>query len=143
MMLTDKQFYKACLNLSIPEMAEAKKLYFEGDAAGAAKVFAAYVRSHIDYETYFSLPSVKSAFNESCFAEEKKKKIIEHGDRICEGWFTPAGYAHQYVNLEMDWETNHTPNNYCEWVWVLSPFWISAVISVIIWIIMVIIWNCF
>lgn len=30
-----------------------------------------------------------------------------------------------------------------KWVWVLSPFWISVVISVIIWIIMVIIWNCF
>ena len=120
MMLTDKQFYKAALDLSIPEMKEAKELFFAGKKAEAEKVFAAYVRSHIDYETYFSLPSVKSAFNESCFAEEKKKKIIERGDRICEGWFAPTGYAHQYVNLEMDWETNHTPNNYCEWVWVLS-----------------------
>ena len=120
MMLTDKQFYKAALDLSIPEMKEARDLFFAGKKAEAEKVFAAYVRSHIDYETYFSLPSVKSAFNESCFEEEKKKKIVERGDRICEGWFAPTGYAHQYVNLEMDWETNHTPNNYCEWVWVLS-----------------------
>ena len=76
MMLTDKQFYKAALDLSIPEMKEAKELFFAGKKAEAEKVFAAYVRSHIDYETYFSLPSVKSAFNESCFAEEKKKKSL-------------------------------------------------------------------
>ena len=71
MMLTDKQFYKACLNLSIPEMAEAKKLYFEGDSAGAAKVFAAYVRRTTNYEKYFTLPRV-----ETSFSEEKSQKIL-------------------------------------------------------------------
>ena len=77
MMLTDKQFYKAALDLSIPEMKEARDLFFEGKKAEAEKVFAAYVRSHIDYETYFSLPSVKATFDESCFSEGKKEKIIE------------------------------------------------------------------
>ena len=120
MILTDKQFYKAAIDLSIPEMKQARDLFFAGEKEAAEHVFATYVRGHIDYKTYFSLPSVKAAFDESCFKEEKKKKIIERGDRICEGWFAPTGYAHQYVNLEMDWETNHTPNNYCEWVWVLS-----------------------
>ena len=66
MMLTDKQFYKAALDLYIPEMKEARDLFFAGKKAEAEKVFAAYVRSHIDYETYFSLPSVKSAFGEHC-----------------------------------------------------------------------------
>jgi hypothetical protein len=30
MMLTDKQFYKAALDLSIPEMKEARDLFFAG-----------------------------------------------------------------------------------------------------------------
>ena len=45
MMLTDKQFYKAALDLNIPEMAVASRLYFAGDEAGAARVFARYVRN--------------------------------------------------------------------------------------------------
>ncbi len=114
MMLTDKQFYKAALDLSIPEMKEASDLFFAGKTAEAEKVFAAYVRSHVDYETYFSLPTVETDFT------GQEEKCIARADRICDGWFAPEGYAHQYVNLEMDWETNHTPNQYCEWVWVLS-----------------------
>ena len=115
MMLTDKQFYKAALNLSIPEMAEAKKLYFEGDAAGAAKVFAAYVRRTTNYEKYFTLPGV-----EMSFSEEKSQKILAAADRVLDGWFAPTGYAYQFKNLEIDWETNRTPNNYGEWVWQLN-----------------------
>ena len=115
MMLTDKQFYKACLNLSIPEMAEAKKLYFEGDAAGAAKVFAEYVRRTTDYDTYFGLPGVGRGIS-----EEAAPKVIEAADRILDGWFAPTGYAYQFKNLEMDWVTNRTPNNYGEWVWQLN-----------------------
>ena len=91
MMLTDKQFYKACLKLSIPEMAEAKKLYFEGDAAGAAKVFAAYVRRTTNYEKYFTLPGV-----ETSFSEEKSQKILAAADRVLDGWFAPTGYAYQF-----------------------------------------------
>ena len=40
MMLTDKQFYKAALDLSIPQMKEARDLFFEGKKAEAEKVFA-------------------------------------------------------------------------------------------------------
>ena len=115
MMLTDKQFYKACLNLSIPEMAEAKKLYFEGDAAGAAKVFTEYVRRTTDYEKYFGLPGVTKSWS-----EEESAKIITAADRILDGWFAPTGYAYQFKDLEMDWATNRTPNNYGEWVWQLN-----------------------
>ncbi len=115
MMLTDKQFYKACLNLSIPEMAEAKKLYFEGDAAGAAKVFAEYVRRTTDYDRYFGLPGVGRGVS-----KESEPKVIADADRILDGWFAPTGYAYQFKNLEMDWVTNRTPNNYGEWVWQLN-----------------------
>ncbi len=114
MLLTDKQFYTASLDFSIPEMAEARDRFRAGDGAGAAKIFADYVRKNIDYDAYFSLPTIKTAFPGS------EEKIIAAADRILEGWFAPEGYAHQYKDLEMDWETNHTPNQYCEWVWVLS-----------------------
>ena len=115
MMLSDKQFFKACLDLSIPEMAEAKKLYFEGDEAGAAKVFAEYVRRTTDYDKYFGLPGVGREI-----AKESEPKVIEAADRILDGWFAPTGYAYQFKNLEMDWVTNRTPNNYGEWVWQLN-----------------------
>ncbi len=115
MMLTDKQFYKAALNLGIPEMAEAKKLYFEGDEAGAAKVFADYVRRTTDYEKFFSLPGISKTFS-----EEDAAKLVASADRILDGWFAPTGYAYQFKDLEMDWATNRTPNNYGEWVWQLN-----------------------
>ncbi len=115
MMLTDKQFYKAALNLQIPEMAEAKKLYFEGDEAGAAKVFAEYVRRTTDYDKYFGLPGVGRGIS-----EEDAPKVIASADRILDGWFAPTGYAYQFKDLEMDWVTNRTPNNYGEWVWQLN-----------------------
>lgn len=115
MMLTDKQFYKACLNLSIPEMAEAKKLYFEGDEAGAAKVFSEYVRRTTDYAKYYGLPGVGREVT-----GEGAVKVVEAADRILDGWFAPTGYAYQFKDLEVDWVTNRTPNNYGEWVWQLN-----------------------
>ena len=115
MMLTDKQFYKAALDLHIPEMAEAGRLYFAGDEAGAARVFADYVRKHTDYARYFGLPG-----NAREFSAEERAKITAAADRVLDGWFAPTGYAYRFENLEMDWVTNRTPNNYGEWVWQLN-----------------------
>ena len=115
MMLTDKQFYKAALDLRIPEMAEASKLYFAGDEDGAAAVFAEYVRAHTDYARYFALPG-----NETEFTTEARDRIVAAADRVLDGWFAPTGYAYQFRNLEMDWVTNRTPNHYGEWVWQLN-----------------------
>ena len=80
MMLTDKQFYKAALDLHIPEMAEAGRLYFAGDEAGAARVFADYVRKHTDYAGYFGLPG-----NAGEFSAEERAKITAAADRVLDG----------------------------------------------------------
>ena len=115
MMLTDKQFYKAALDLNIPEMAEASRLYFAGDEAGAARVFARYVRTHTDYSRYYALSG-----NEKEFTEEEGAKIIAAAERVLDGWFAPTGYAYRFENMDVDWATNRTPNNYGEWVWQLN-----------------------
>ena len=111
MMLTDKQFYKAALNLGIEELAKAKDLYFAGDSAGAAKVFATYVRENLDYEHFFKLPGASIG---------DKEKAVKEGDRVLEGYLWAAGYTYKYENLDVDWEKNQTPNNYGEYVWQLS-----------------------
>ena len=111
MMLTDKQFYKAALNLGIEELKEAKALYFAGDAEGAARKFAAYVRENLDYEHFFRLPGADIG---------DKEKTVAAANRVLEGYFWAAGYVHQYKDLEVDWEKNQTPNNYGEYVWQLS-----------------------
>ena len=111
MMLTDKQFYKAALNLGIEELAKAKDLYFAGDSAGAAKVFATYVRENLDYEHFFKLPGADIG---------DKEKAVKEGDRVLEGYLWAAGYTYKYENLDVDWEKNQTPNNYGEYVWQLS-----------------------
>ncbi len=110
-MLTDKQFYKAALNLGIEELKKASDLYFSGDAAGAARVFAAYVRETLDYEHFFKLPGADIG---------EKEKAIRAADRVVDGWFWAAGYTYQYKDRKVDWETNQTPNNYGEYVWQLS-----------------------
>ncbi|MBP3591177.1 MAG: heparinase II/III family protein [Clostridia bacterium] len=111
MVLTDKQFYKAALNLGIEELKKAKEAYFAGDAAGAAKIFATYVRENLDYEHFFKLPGADIG---------DKEKAVRAADRVMEGYFWAAGYTYQYKNLEVDWEKNQTPNNYGEYVWQLS-----------------------
>ena len=111
MMLTDKQFYKAALNLGIEELAKAKDLYFAGDSAGAAKVFATYVRENLDYGHFFRLPGADIG---------DKEKAVKAGDRVLEGYLWAAGYTYKYENLDVDWEKNQTPNNYGEYVWQLS-----------------------
>ena len=113
MILTDKQFYKTAINLSIPAFAEANKRFFEGDGAGAAASFAAYVRENLFYDKYFSLHQTE-------FDEEKKQKILSTANDILNGDLDVIGYAHHYENLEVDWETNQTPTQYCEWIWCLS-----------------------
>ncbi len=110
-MLTDKQFYKAALNLGIEELKKASDLYFAGDAEGAAAVFAAYVRENLDYEHFFRLPGADIG---------DKEKAVAAAERVMQGYFWAAGYVHQYENLEVDWEKNQTPNNYGEYVWQLS-----------------------
>ena len=84
MMLTDKQFYKAALNLGIEELAKTKELYFAGDSAGAAKVFATYVRENLDYEHFFKLPGADIG---------DKEKAIKAADRVMEGYLWAAGYT--------------------------------------------------
>ena len=111
MMLTDKQFYKAALNLGIEEIKKASDLYFSGDSEGAAHVFASYVRENLDYEHFYKLPGADKG---------DKEKAIEAAERVMDGWFWSAGYEYQYKNLDVDWETNQTPNNYGEYVWQLS-----------------------
>ena len=111
MMLTDKQFYKAALNLGIEELAKAKEAYFAGDSEGAAKIFATYVRENLDYGHFFKLPGADIG---------DKEKAIKAGDRVLEGYLWAAGYTYKYENLDVDWEKNQTPNNYGEYVWQLS-----------------------
>ncbi len=111
MVLTDKQFYKAALNLGIEELAKAKEAFFAGDSAGAAKIFATYVRESLDYERFFKLPGADIG---------DKEKAVRAADRVMEGYFWAAGYTYQYKGLAVDWEKNQTPNNYGEYVWQLS-----------------------
>ena len=111
MVLTDKQFYKAALNLGIEELAKAKEAFFAGDSAGAAKIFATYVRENLDYAHFFKLPGADIG---------DKEKAVRAADRVMEGYFWAAGYTYQYKDLAVDWEKNQTPNNYGEYVWQLS-----------------------
>ncbi len=111
MVLTDKQFYKAALNLGIEELKKANEAFFAGDCEGAAKIFATYVRDNLDYEHFFKLPGADIG---------EKESAVKKADRVLEGYFWAAGYTYQYKDLDVDWEKNQTPNNYGEYVWQLS-----------------------
>ena len=116
MLLTDKQFYKAALDLRIPELAECKKLFFEGKEEEAHRLFAKYVRENLDYEKFYTLQSVQDFYSHNT-----DEQIIAVADKAAAGYVSSCGVSYLCEDLKkIDWSYNPTENNYGEFVWQLS-----------------------
>ncbi len=116
MLLSDKQFYTAALDLSIPEIKECKALFLAGKLEEANRLFARFARENLDYEKFFTLQLVKD-YRTRIDAEA----AIASADRTCAGEISSCGVSYVCEDLsKLDWSYNPTENNYGEWVWQLS-----------------------
>ncbi len=116
--LTDRRFFTECLDSSVPEFAPLGELAAKGDEAGAARLFAAYVRKTLCPEVYL---------------RGEKERLAPSAEQIAEA--CRAAMGHTFVSCRVpytfgetiDWCANPTYNNYCEWPWQLNrhPEWRS------------------
>ena len=114
MLITDEKFFCESLDQNIPEMRKVKENYLAGDVAGAEHVLAEYVRRTLNPEIYFGLSSCKQR---RLIPDDE---IRTEAERIVDGWVSSCGFAWHFEDGKIDWNSNKTPNNYCEWTWQLS-----------------------
>ena len=113
MLFSEEKFFTELLNETIPEMAEAKRLWQSGEHAAAEKRFADYARATLHED----IADTKAAVAEGRLNPEP---IIAEADRIVDGWVSACGFPWHFEDGKIDWNSNKTYNNYCEWTWQLS-----------------------
>ncbi len=125
MLITEKQFFEEELDYSIPELAKARELWIGGDATGAEKAFADFLKSSLDPEHYFKLGR---EIGQGGSTQDLEYSIIENADRICRGIVRSCSYTHDFGG-EIDWCFNGTPDGYREWLWQLNRHHIFKIIA--------------
>ena len=113
MLFSEDKFFNELLNETIPEMAEAKRLWQNGEHATAEKCFADYTRATLRDD----LQNTKEHVADGSL---KTATILAEADRIVDGWVSACGFPWHFEDGKIDWNSNKTYNNYCEWTWQLS-----------------------
>lgn len=116
--LSDRQFFSSCVDTSLPGLDTIPSLVQADDFAAAQHVFAAYVRQHLDPDTYLA---------------GEKQSLAASADRVRAA--AEDAMHHRFVSCrvpytfgeQIDWEFNPTYNGYKEWPWQLNrhPEWRS------------------
>ena len=114
--LTDFDFFTACVDSSIPALSSLPGLAKEGNFAEAHRVFASYVRSHLN-------PALYLAGKREALAAEADQTIAA-AEKVMEHTFVSCRVPHTFPK-EIDWTHNPTYNGYEEWPWQLNrhPEW--------------------
>lgn len=116
MRITERTFFTELTDSRIPALQKARDATLAENLPEAEKIFADYMRKSLSPETFFRIPYVKEWFPK----EENRGKILERAERILDGWVSSCGFPWHFEDGHIDWITNRTPNNYCEWTWQLS-----------------------
>ena len=126
MLLTEKQFFEEEIDLSIPALAEAKELYLSGRCEEAYSAFAAYFKSALDVEKYFSYASKK--IDQGVSVQDTSLSIVENADLICRGVVRSCSFTYDYGG-DIDWTYNGAPDGYREWLWQLNRHHIFKILA--------------
>lgn len=105
MHITEKQFFEEELDHSIPELAEAARVFATGDEAGAEHIFAEYIKKTLKPECFFSMPHAWTS-----------EKAFGIANNALENKFTSVGVPIDFgKGNKVDWYANPTYNRYKEW----------------------------
>ena len=114
MLITDEKFFCEVLDTKIPEMRAVSEAYRAGDIPKAEHILAEYVRQNLKPEIFFGISYNKNK------GKGSDEEIRTAADRVVDGWVNSCGFAYRFEDGKIDWNSNKTPNNYCEWTWQLS-----------------------
>ena len=112
--LTDAVFFHEHLDTTRPGLEEIPALAAKGDYAACRKMLAAYVRTMLQPELYFSKPLAGQKNLADGVDYERAEKALKNIMSSCgfEWDFGEEG--------PIDWFANPTYNGYKEWTWQLS-----------------------
>ncbi len=113
MLYSEDKFFTELLNETIPEMQKAKELWQSGEHTAAEACFADYVRDTLRDDLQQTKERVEAG-------TLSPAPIIAEADRIVDGWVSACGFPWHFEDGKIDWNSNKTYNNYCEWTWQLS-----------------------
>ena len=113
MLYSEEKFFTELLDETLPAMREAKALWERGETAAAEKCFADYARATLHEDLADTRARVESGRLDPA-------PIITEADRIVDGWVSACGFPWHFEDGKIDWNSNKTYNNYCEWTWQLS-----------------------
>ena len=108
MRLTDKDFFTDKLDLNIPELKAAAKLYEAGDETAALKAFIDYVRKTLKTDIILSRPYMPQEGIPKGYTEK------EYYEMILEGYVYSVGFLHKFEGGKVIWDHNPTYNGYVE-----------------------------
>ncbi len=110
---SNKSFLSSHLDERIPEMKAAAELARAGKLDLAQGIFASYVRSLLK-------PEKLNRDWLAPYSEERLSKLKKNAESVMDYNFAPCGIHHKFEDHKVDWLSNPTYNNYCEWPWQLS-----------------------
>lgn len=117
MFITDEKFFCEKLDRTIPALADIDKTYIEKGLEAAEKQFADFIRGYLQPEKYFRIPYYG---RENVWARNDEDDF-QAAERIMKGELCSVGYFTKFPDTKsVDWESNPTDNQYCEWTWQLS-----------------------
>ncbi|MBE6609611.1 MAG: hypothetical protein E7634_02965 [Ruminococcaceae bacterium] len=117
MFITDEKFFCEKLDRTIPELSGIDVTYREKGLEAAEKQLADFIRGYLQPEKYFRIPYYG---RENAWAR-KDEDDFQASERIMKGELCAVGYFTKFPDTKsVDWNSNPTANQYCEWTWQLS-----------------------
>lgn len=113
--LNDEDFFIKVIDTSKNGMESLAKAIIKRDFSLCRKLFAEYIRSHLDCEKFLNVPFTMGD-NDFMFSGESEQ---EAADRILTHKFISCGTPFQLGDV-VDWFANPTENQYKEWTWQLN-----------------------
>ena len=111
---TRQDFFLHHLDLSIPELAPIRELAEQNKIAEAEHVFAEYVRKHADRELL-----IGNWLNKK-YTDKEKADLKKKAQAGLSYTVSSQGVSYTFEDHKIDWESNHTYNNYMEWTWGIN-----------------------
>ena len=112
-LLTDAKFFGELLDTTQPGLEGIPAAAAAGDYARCRKMFGDYVRASLQPEVFFTtLPDGMKP--------EWTEKLADGAEKACRHYMVSCGTPSDFKGAPVDWFSNPTYNNYCEWPWQLS-----------------------
>ena len=117
MYISDERFFCSELDLTIDGLGGIDVTFKEKGLEAAEAQFGDFIRGYLKPEMYFRMPYYG---RENAWAR-KDEDDFQAAERIITGELCSVGYFTKFPDTKsVNWDSNPTANQYCEWTWQLS-----------------------